>query len=113
MVPRGAAVLPNANGTAPGLCIESGDQVLVLLPGPPRELIPMLDGPVRERLEPRSAGTRLYARVVRVFGRSESHTEEAAAPALCRVGAGATADRSDDPGGPRRDRPAHYSERPY
>jgi len=35
MVPRGAAVLPNANGTAPGLYIESGDHVLVLLPGPP------------------------------------------------------------------------------
>jgi nicotinamide-nucleotide amidase len=80
MVPRGATVLPNGNGTAPGLYIESGDQVLVLLPGPPRELIPMLDGPVRERLEPRSAGTRLYTRMVRVFGRSESHTEEAVRP---------------------------------
>src|SRR4029453_12161026 len=46
MVPRGAAVLPNDNGTAPGLYIESGDQVLVLLPGPPRPLIPMPPGPV-------------------------------------------------------------------
>ena len=58
MVPRGRAVLPNANGTAPGLYIEAGDHVLVLLPGPPRELIPMLDGPVRERLAvARTAGT--------------------------------------------------------
>jgi nicotinamide-nucleotide amidase len=80
MVPHGATVLANTYGTAPGLYIESGDKVIVLLPGPPRELIPMLDGPVRELLAARSAGTRLYTRVVRVFGRSESHTEEAVRP---------------------------------
>jgi nicotinamide-nucleotide amidase len=77
MVPAGARVLPNPNGTAPGLWIDSGDQVVLLLPGPPRELVPMLDGPVAEALAARSAGTALYTRVVRVFGRSESHTEEA------------------------------------
>jgi nicotinamide-nucleotide amidase len=77
MVPDGARVLPNPNGTAPGLWIDSGDQVVLLLPGPPRELVPMLDGPVAEALAARSAGTALYTRVVRVFGRSESHTEEA------------------------------------
>ena len=50
MVPVGASVLPNANGTAPGLAIEvnpnparpgSEKSWLVLLPGPPRELRPM------------------------------------------------------------------------
>src|SRR5262249_24591124 len=41
MVPRGATVLANPNGTAPGLFIEAGDRVVVLLPGPPRELGPM------------------------------------------------------------------------
>src|SRR4051812_32798677 len=35
MVPRGATVLPNANGTAPGLWLEKGRTALVLLPGPP------------------------------------------------------------------------------
>ncbi len=46
MVPRGASVLANANGTAPGLMLDAGDRLVVLLPGPPRELTPMLDGPV-------------------------------------------------------------------
>ncbi|HEY8966701.1 MAG TPA: competence/damage-inducible protein A, partial [Candidatus Methylacidiphilales bacterium] len=43
MVPRGAVVLPNAVGTAPGLILvqEERGQVVVLLPGPPRELVPM------------------------------------------------------------------------
>jgi competence/damage-inducible protein CinA-like protein len=77
MVPRGATVIANPNGTAPGLYIETEDQVIVLLPGPPRELLPMLEGAIRERLERRTEGTRIYSRVVRVFGRSESHAEEA------------------------------------
>jgi nicotinamide-nucleotide amidase len=50
MIPAGARILPNANGTAPGLAIElrpnpfRGDgrpSWLILLPGPPRELRPM------------------------------------------------------------------------
>ncbi len=80
MVPEGATVLPNPHGTAPGLYLEAGDQVIVLLPGPPRELVPMLESVARERLEARSAGGRIHTRVVRVFGRSESHTEEAVRP---------------------------------
>src|SRR6266853_1805821 len=43
MVPRGAVVLDNPNGTAPGLWIERGRTALVLLPGPPREMKPMLE----------------------------------------------------------------------
>jgi nicotinamide-nucleotide amidase len=42
-VPEGGVVLPNANGTAPGLYLASKDGLphLFLLPGPPRELHPM------------------------------------------------------------------------
>jgi nicotinamide-nucleotide amidase len=46
MVPRGAVVLENPNGTAPGLWIERGRTAMVLLPGPPREMKPMLEGVV-------------------------------------------------------------------
>lgn len=77
MVPGGAEVLPNRQGTAPGLWIEHGEQVVVLLPGPPRELLPMLDGEVCDRLARRVTGEGLFTRVVRLYGRSESHTEEA------------------------------------
>jgi len=38
MVPEGAEVLDNSRGTAPGLWMEHGDRVIVLLPGPPREM---------------------------------------------------------------------------
>ncbi len=82
LVPEGAVVLPNANGTAPGLWIEHGDQLVVLLPGPPRELVPMFDAHVQPRLEAMSGGVRLHSRIVRVFGRGESHVEEAIRPHL-------------------------------
>ena len=43
MVPRGATVLDNPNGSAPGLLRSSGERVVVLLPGPPREMKPMFE----------------------------------------------------------------------
>lgn len=43
-------VLPNANGTAPGLWVEQDGRVLVMLPGPPNELNPMLLEQVLPRL---------------------------------------------------------------
>ncbi len=41
-VPEGAIVLHNPNGTAPGIILEGGGKTAVLLPGPPRELEPMM-----------------------------------------------------------------------
>lgn len=87
-VPRGAVVLDNPNGTAPGLWIERGDRVVVLLPGPPREMKGMFEALVRDRLLPRAGSRRLFRRVLRVTGRTESHTEEVVAPAYARWAAG-------------------------
>ncbi len=42
MVPKGAQVLFNPNGSAPGLFLREGDALVFLLPGPPRELNPMM-----------------------------------------------------------------------
>ena len=50
MVPVGAAVLPNPHGTAPGLWIEARGKCVALMPGPPREMKPMLAQIVEERL---------------------------------------------------------------
>ena len=72
MVPVGARVLDNANGTAPGLWIEHGRTAIVLLPGPPREMKPMFEAVVRDRLAPRSGGAGLFRRVIKITGRSES-----------------------------------------
>jgi nicotinamide-nucleotide amidase len=80
LVPSGADIIPNANGTAPGLWLEHDHRVIVLLPGPPRELKPMVEGELSERLAARVSGERLSTGVVRVTARTESHAEEAARP---------------------------------
>ena len=80
MVPAGARVLPNSNGTAPGLWIEHGDRVVLLLPGPPRELKPMMTSAAEGLLRERAGGMSLVRRVIKITGRSESHTEEAVQP---------------------------------
>jgi nicotinamide-nucleotide amidase len=77
MVPDGAEVLPNPNGTAPGLWIEHDRGVVVLLPGPPRELKPMLAQLIDGRLRVRCGTMTLRRRVIRITGRTESHTDEA------------------------------------
>lgn len=86
MVPRGATVLPNANGTAPGLLIEAGERVVVLLPGPPRELQPMFNGHVVDYLAGRTGGWCLRRRVIKIHGRSESQVEESAYPIYSSLG---------------------------
>ena len=77
MVPRGAVVLPNANGSAPGLWMEDERGVVILLPGPPRELQPMLAALVAGPLAQRGGGAMLLRRVIRITGRVESATDEA------------------------------------
>ncbi len=79
-VPHGAVVLDNPNGTAPGLWIEHGDQRIALLPGPPREMKPMMDGEVRRRLSSIAGDVRLHRRLVRVSGKGESAVEEIVQP---------------------------------
>ena len=80
MVPAGAVVLENTNGTAPGLWIEAGDRAVALLPGPPRELKPMVARLVEGPLQARAGRQALVRRVIRITGRTESHTEEAIRP---------------------------------
>ncbi len=83
-VPDGAVVLDNPRGTAPGLWLETGDRVVVLLPGPPRELEPMFTALIHTRLSSRAAPERLYRRVLRVTGRGESHVDEMTQPVYAR-----------------------------
>jgi len=80
MVPRGATVLPNPNGTAPGLWMERGETAIALLPGPPREMKPMLEAVIAERLAPKAGGRRLFRRVLKITGRAESDVDAQAQP---------------------------------
>ena len=83
-VPEGATVLANPNGTAPGLWLTHGGAVIVLLPGPPREMKPMMAGEVRSRLLALAGDTRLHRRLVRVSGKGESAVEEVVQPIYSR-----------------------------
>jgi nicotinamide-nucleotide amidase len=80
MVPRGAALLDNPNGTAPGLWLEHGRTALVLLPGPPREMKPMFEASVRAPPTARSGGAGLFRRVLKITGQPESVVDAKAQP---------------------------------
>ena len=84
LVPDGAVVLPNPNGTAPGLWLERDDVACLLLPGPPRELRPMFERVARERISERTEGQRVFRRVLKVVGRTESNVEELTQPIYSR-----------------------------
>jgi nicotinamide-nucleotide amidase len=80
MVPEGAEALDNPNGTAPGLWIEHGDRIIVLLPGPPREMRGIFESAIAPRLARRATGVRLFHRELRVTGLGESYVEQRIAP---------------------------------
>jgi nicotinamide-nucleotide amidase len=80
MVIEDAVVLPNPNGTAPGLFIEHYGTAIVLLPGPPREMQPMFENHVRERLSGRAGQMCIVRRVLKVAGMGESAVDEKIAP---------------------------------
>jgi nicotinamide-nucleotide amidase len=85
MIPKGAKVLPNENGTAPGLVLEtvSGGQCLILLPGPPRELQPMFLGAVVPLLMRRfPTPSPLLCHTFKITGLGESEVEEKIGAAL-------------------------------
>ncbi len=80
MVPEGATILENSNGTAPGLWLEHGRAAIVVLPGPPREMKPMFEAVVRDRLSPRTHGGGLFRRVLKITGRTESDVDATVQP---------------------------------
>jgi nicotinamide-nucleotide amidase len=84
LVPAGAQVLPNPHGTAPGLAMEFGaNGLLVMLPGPPRELRPMFTEAVVPLLNGKFGQPPNFACVVlRSTGIGESFLEEKIAPSL-------------------------------
>ena len=84
MVIDGAEVLPNPNGTAPGLYLEHEGCAIALFPGPPREMNPMFENHVQLRLEKLAGDLRFARRVLRVAGMGESAVDEKIAPIYTR-----------------------------
>ena len=77
LVPEGAIVVDNDNGTAPGIILEKDGKRIVLLPGPPNELIPMFEksiAPYLLSLDPNGPSV-IYSRTVKICGLGESGVE--------------------------------------
>jgi nicotinamide-nucleotide amidase len=81
MIPEGSVVLPNPNGTAPGVIIESYHegqeqpyQAVILLPGPPGELIPMFEKSVVPYLSNLNPSV-ILSKTVKICGLGESLVE--------------------------------------
>jgi nicotinamide-nucleotide amidase len=75
-VPRGATVLPNRWGTAPGLWLEGAPGLVIMLPGVPDEMRKLLEHEVVPRLAARSRGGVIRSRVIRTTGIPESTLAE-------------------------------------
>ena len=72
--PKGAIVMPNLCGTAPGCIVEKDGKTVAVLPGPPRELTDMFDRQLAPYLEKRS-GLTIRSRFMKIFGLGESNVE--------------------------------------
>jgi len=81
---RGARVIPNFVGTAPGQMLEQGGRWIVLLPGPASEMVPMMEGTVVPALR-RKFKPRPYASfTLHTFGSPESLIDHKIRPVIRR-----------------------------
>ncbi len=81
---EGAEVLENPRGTAVGQWIDFMDRMILLLPGPPRELNPMFTGLCVPRFAARLPAQVLRTRFYRVTGMGESELDAVIAPVYTR-----------------------------
>lgn len=75
MVPEGAIVLDNHNGTAPGLIMEKNGKIAILLPGPPNEMKPMFEEYIFPYLREKQPEI-IYSQTVKICGIGESQVAE-------------------------------------
>lgn len=81
LVPEGSIILENRNGTAPGFIMEKDGKTIIILPGPPKEMVPMY----RESVEPylrKFTNEIILSKNIRTFGIGESAMSEKVADLL-------------------------------
>jgi len=87
-VPVGATVIPQTQGTAPGLICPVGHKVVYAVPGVPHEMKDMLERAVLPDLQARSGtAATIVSRVLRTWGLAESTLGETLAPRLSALDA--------------------------
>ena len=76
--PETGMPMPNSVGTAPGVIVEKAGKIVIALPGPPGELMPMVEKSVIPYLSQKALGapTVLVSRILKVVGIGESAAEE-------------------------------------
>lgn len=77
---EGAEAMSNDNGTAPGQFVSTDRGALALLPGPPRELKPMVEQQLVPRLRPVLPPQVIRVRTYRITGIGESDLDALIAP---------------------------------
>ncbi len=97
LVPRGAVPLPNPFGTAPGFMLSlktrvpgtkvPGTKILVALPGPPSELMPMVENHLAPKLKRLAGGSVLLSRTLKLTGAGESEVDAKVRDILAMKGA--------------------------
>ena len=71
MIPRGATVIRNRYGTAPSIAVSNGEKTVIMLPGPPVELVPIFKEEVIPYLKAKSEYA-IVSKNVNIFGMGES-----------------------------------------
>lgn len=74
LVPEGAIVVDNDNGTAPGLIMEENEKIVILLPGPPGEMKPMFEKDIFPYLNKKQPEI-IVSEMVKICGMGESKVE--------------------------------------
>jgi nicotinamide-nucleotide amidase len=89
LFPPNAELLPNPNGTAVGCCYHWNNKILILLPGPPRECLPMFNNHVLPILQHTEHSDKQLLKW-RIFGLAESEIAQILETALshfdCQTG---------------------------
>ncbi|CEK37793.1 competence/damage-inducible protein A [Paraclostridium sordellii] len=73
--PKDCIILNNSNGTAPGAILKKENKMIIVLPGPPKEMIPMFNNELKKHLE-NLTDYKLISRILRFFGIGESELED-------------------------------------
>lgn len=77
---EGARILPNPNGSASGMLVETGGKFLAVFPGPPRELKPMFENYVLPEFKKIAGEIIVRRKILRVSGMGESAVDASIAP---------------------------------
>lgn len=73
-IPEGGITVNNSNGTAPGIILETGKKIIIMLPGPPSELKPMFTEKIKPFLRKKSE-LKISSQTIKLIGIGESTVE--------------------------------------